>query len=249
MKNKVSIILVFIITLLVSVGGLFVMQQRLDTHSTGVLNEKLNSKETIFCANSEEELKKKYLTEKELVEVVYSMKYEQNRRTHEPVKGQLSMNQAINKGEAWAEKIFSIQIKNYKKISANLFTNDPAGINKISEILYGFWKVRLETDDLMIQMSVHSVTGQLLEIEVYSYNKQLKSSYKNPEKILAEYVSSLNMKSDTCVYYTENAMYEKMTVGDLNAVIEIGSIQVSTKSRKYDFDGVMMLHLVAGTFH
>ena len=64
MKNKVSIILVFIITLLVSVGGLFVMQQRLDTHSTGVLNEKLNSKETIFRANSEEELKKKYLTEK-----------------------------------------------------------------------------------------------------------------------------------------------------------------------------------------
>lgn len=116
MKNKVSIILVFIITLLVSVGGLFVMQQRLDTHSTGVLNEKLNSKETIFRANSEEELKKKYLTEKELVEVVYSMKYEQNRRTHEPVKGQLSMNQAINKGEAWAEKIFSIQIKNYKKL-------------------------------------------------------------------------------------------------------------------------------------
>lgn len=57
------------------------------------------------------------------------------------------------------------------------------------------------------------------------------------------------MKSDTCVYYTENAMYEKMTVGDLNAVIEIGSIQVSTKSRKYDFDGVMTLHLVAGTFH
>ena len=244
MKNKISIILVFIITLLVSVGGLFIMQQRLDIQSARLLNEKLNSKETIFRSNSEKEkLNKKFLTEDELVEVVHSMENKKNMRPHEPVKGQLSMNRAITKGKEWAQKLFSIKNQNYKKVSANLCTNDPAGINKISSILYVFWKVKLEKNNLMIQMSIHSVTGQLLGIEVYSYNNQLKSSYKNPEKILAEYVRSLNMQSNTCIY-TEGGMYEEIANGDLYAVLEIGSIQISTKRRKDYFDGVMALHLV-----
>lgn len=245
MKNKVATIFIFTVTIIVSFGGLFIMQQRLKTQSARLLNKKLNSKETIFRQNSDkEESKKKFLTENELVEVVHSMKNEKNMRFHEPVKGQLAMTQAINKGKEWAQKLFSIKIQTYKKVSANLCTNDPAGINKISEMLYSFWKVRLEQDNLMIQMSIHSVTGQLLGIEIYSYNNQLELSYKNPEKILAEYVSSLNMKSNTCIYYTENGLYEKMPIGDLCAVLEIGSIQISTKSRKYDFDGVMALYLV-----
>ncbi|MCI8955912.1 MAG: hypothetical protein HFG29_02845 [Eubacterium sp.] len=244
MKNKISIILVFIITLLVLVGGLFIMQQRLDTQSVRLLNEKLNSKETIFRSNSEKkELNKKFLTKNELVEVVHSMENKKNMRPHEPVKGQLSMNQAITKGKEWVQKLFSTKIQTYKKVSANLCTNDSAGINKIPGILYGFWEVKFEKKNLMVKMSIHSVTGQLLGIEVYSYNKQLKSSYKNPEKILAGYVRSLNMKSNTCIY-TEGGLYEKIADGDLYAVLEIGSVQISTKSRKYDFDGVMALHLV-----
>lgn len=248
MKNKVAAILVFTVTVFVSFGGLFIMQKRLETESARLLNEKLNSKETIFRPNSDkEESKKKFLSKKELVEVVYSMKDEKNVRPHEPEKGQLSMYEAINKGKEWAENIFSIKIQNYEKVSANLCTNDPAGTNKISKILYSYWKVKLEKNNLMIQMSIHSVTGQLLEIEVHSDNKQLESIYKNPEKILVQYVKSLNMESNTSIY-KKGGIYEKIADGDLYAALEIGRVQISPKSRKYDFDGVIMLYLAPGIY-
>ena len=138
MKRKIVTMLVIVFSFMIAFGGMFFMQKKLQHQEEKILSEKLNEKVKIFRENSDEEQEqtKTALTEDELVEIVQSMKNGKNMIPHEPQKGQLSIEKAVNKGKEWAENTVTTKKQIYEKVSATLCRNDAVGINDISDKLY-----------------------------------------------------------------------------------------------------------------
>lgn len=246
-----AIILAFVIAF----GGLFFMQWKLQQQEEILLSEKKIIKSEVSVNNGDKNSPtKKVLTEKELIEIVQSIENNKNVTPHEPKNSQLSMEQAIEQGKIWIKDFFAeyigndvVNLKEIKSISANLCVNNPAGKYKISDILYSYWKITLENSDVKVNMVMNSVTGQIINILICSYKKELEFSSANTESLLDHYIETLQLQSSFQYEKSDGFSYRKITNGELYAVIQKGNIMVESTKNKIHYKSGNSLNLYLST--
>ncbi len=114
---------------------------------------------------------KKTLSEEMMAEILFIWESGGIEEYHEPMPGQMNMEQAIEAGQAWIqnmekEGVLSTELsgKEFARIQARLCSVRAAA--SIEKALISYWTVIYVTDDVEVVLKIHAWTGQVWEAHI-----------------------------------------------------------------------------------
>ncbi len=113
----------------------------------------------------------------QIEEVIRSRKNYDEEVVHDPVRGQLSIEKAIEAGEKWIAEM-GLEERTGKKLNEQIyFVNAILGIREKkeastvqSEPYYSFWTVRFSSQSMDIVLNINAVTGKIWNAEIILYD-------------------------------------------------------------------------------
>lgn len=154
------------------------------------------------------------LTNRQIEEAIDSWNGRTSEIVHQPVMGQISMEEAIQNGEIWLENM-GIE-ESGKKVKGD-FVNATLGIPEQKEFLrqgeyfeqlepyYSFWTVQFSDMSKNAVLYINAVTGKVLGAEVYLYSN-LPDKFPVEKLSLFVELAELKAKDSEMVVDTEGAM-------------------------------------------
>jgi len=140
------------------------------------------------------------LSESEIASVLNNWSSRGRERPHEPMAGQINMEQAITLGLAelssYAEQgILPAELFTFNTINANLRQNLPDG-NQFLEPVYSYWTVIFTGEYTSVTLIMNAVTGQIWNIDIilrsFFYELNTDSLYN----ALDTFVSNIGLTGD-----------------------------------------------------
>lgn len=105
--------------------------------------------------------------------------------SHEPTKGQLNMEQAIEMGNSWIKDLAnqgilpSVLTQNtYQHISAILYK--PEIKTEISDDMLSCWQIKYTQEDIHMNLTLHAASGQVWKAELTASNSQMPAYLDEP---------------------------------------------------------------------
>lgn len=143
---------------------------------------------------------------------------------HDPVEGQISMNEAIKAGYEWLKKM-NINVTEKKGVALNYVnamlyavTLSKENVGKIAPY-YSFWRIALYTEEANITLDINAVTSKVWNADiVYLYNERDESMLaQNYYDSITEFVelSGISEAEVSVCDYTDDSL----TVGIENTDI------------------------------
>lgn len=138
-----------------------------------------------FDRDKEEDLT---LTEKEIEQVIRYRKNCEGELLHDPVKGQITMEQAFASGENW---LVEMGVWDHSRTHsepllhrASLGTKTAKeGLHMPIEPYYSFWTVRFSSTDMYVSLSVNAMTGRVWEAKITLYDMENVNNDKSLDKL------------------------------------------------------------------
>lgn len=172
-KGTIYTFLVFCLSFTVVFGGWFLTKEMLNCKETEILVVKgqvsmdvSETDKTQSDTSIQGEFEGEVLSEETMAEVLTVWEAGGREVLHEPMEGQMSMEQAIKAGRDWintlAEKnILSADLLecNFESTNAVLCTLDSKA--SIEKSLISYWTVTFENGDVDIVLKIHATSGQV----------------------------------------------------------------------------------------
>lgn len=138
-----------------------------------------------FDRDKEEDLT---LTEKEIEQVIRYRKNCEGELLHDPVKGQITMEQAFASGENW---LVEMGVWDHSRTHsepllhrASLGTKTAKeGLHMPIEPYYSFWTVRFSSTDMYVSLSVNAMTGRVWDAKITLYDIENANNDKSLDKL------------------------------------------------------------------
>ncbi len=185
-KSRIYTAVMFLLAVCIIFGGWFMtvrlLRQREDKFlgSTGWIE--VQSAETALLADSEqdaqtedaavqEEFHGHVMSEYTRALVLAVWEYGGNEVPHEPLPGQMNMEQAIDSGRKWIENMAAqgvftneLQVDEYDMVKASLFTlNTPLIVGNLDQSMYSYWKVQFIKSNATVELTIHAASGEIWE--------------------------------------------------------------------------------------
>lgn len=257
-KSKLSIILSALLAFGVAFSGLWIMQYRLEKEKELLLSGKGKVMAGPFLADEEEEREavfSKKLTVSELRMVLESLEHGE-KEPHEPAKGQITMEEAIEIVEKWVKefsenylKLEGLSLQEYEKISSNLCVNKSEGkVEHTQRMLYSYWTVTLEGKEIKAVVVLNAVTGQILKASLFSYLPEIDFSKADTEQLMDDYIDSFGLTQDEESQITNKMVYRSLEGNQFYVMVEKANVLVSIKNDYDDsYEFVSDIHIFLST--
>lgn len=190
--------------------------------------------------NLENENYETVLTPEQIADTLNQWKNPSNEtRPHEPIEGQLPMEQAINKGEIWIRSMkeageFTAQDSSvFHEVTAALeiHVKQEESILEL-EPYYSYWRVQFTNEQLRICLYMNAVTGQVWEADIVIYDVSKVHMEGDDSASLTEFaklagidnkkiVNKVDGEKDTALYF-ENCNFYVEKKYDSNKISEYG---------------------------
>ena len=242
-KDKAYTLLVFGLSFAVVFGGWFLTKELLDSKENEILSAKgqmvLESTKADREENHpavQEEFVPQTLTEEQMAEVLAVWEAGGREMLHEPMAGQMNMEQAITAGREWIDSLANNQILPaelteipFHDTSAVLCTLDsPASLE---ESLISYWKVVYVEDDVEIVLTIHARSGQVWDANISMNEDKMLSGTCSEEEILA--IAFPFLKNDSAKIVVEDStMYKISEEGTVYATLKRDSILIKKEEPK-----------------
>lgn len=161
-------------------------------------------------------------------------------KPHEPMKGQLNMEQALAMAEAGLS-YFSIHgiipeellQDEFTEIDASLCVNLPRkGVVAEFPPEYSYWIIGLSNEKMNVRLKINAVTGAMWDIGVYSMKEEIQLTSLNAIEILDIYTKYLGLEDEDSVRYNE-ALATKGFFGNVLQVTAVKKGNAAYKEMDY----------------
>lgn len=181
------------------------------------------------------------LSEEELLQLVKSMEQKGEVRPHEPVQGQLTMAQAMERAMAWLEETLfprfglSDALGGEYKATCFLWSPEAVGQDLGAAPWLGCWMVSVSSQDVDIALKLSAVSGQILDASV-SCSAPVSYEGSDIRTLLGEYADSFGLEGDdvwisggeTDAAAKKMPLYQSIGTKGIYAAIRADSMVVST---------------------
>ena len=177
-KDRIYTLLIFCLSFTVVFGGWILTKKMLGSQK----NKILSAKGQIVLENTEasgegggmtvsREFIPQVLSEDQMAEVLAVWETGGREVLHEPMAGQMNMEQAIEAGGEWIKLLTENQILSeelaeyqFQDTSAVLCTLE--SLASLEETLISYWKINYSEDDVSIVLKIHAATGQVWKADI-----------------------------------------------------------------------------------
>lgn len=240
-KDKIYTLLVFCLSFTVVFGGWFFTKRLLYCKE----REMLAAKGQIVLENTkadgeendskvQENFVPQVLSEEQMAEILTVWEAGGREILHEPMAGQMNMEQAIEVGETWITSLAENQILSadfigysFRDTSAVLCTLD--GTVSLEESWISYWKITYTGDDVKIVLKIHAATGQIWKADISMNEDKMLYGVCTDEEVLTAAFPFLTGASDKIIR-EDNKMYKVSENGILSATLKRDSVVVDKQT-------------------
>ena len=179
------------------------------------LKELLADKENAHNLRENAEYDEKYELTADDIQSVLICWYEGVEVVHDPVEGQISMNEAITAGYNWLREM-NINVPEKKGVALNYVSALLLAVTLSKENLeklapyYSFWKINLYTEESDITLYVNAVTSTVWKADIiHHYKEKDKETFnKNRYDDLTKFIelSGLSASEITVSDYSDDSL-------------------------------------------
>lgn len=198
----------------IAFGGLFLVQGRLSLEQKQLLEGggkvELPQTGTAEAAESVGICLQDSLAEEDLLQLLHSLEQMDEVRPHEPLEGQLTMIQAINRSEAWLEEFFlsyftsdDLPAKEYKA-NCYLWAPETAGASPEASPRLSCWTVSLSNQSIDASLTLSAVSGQILDAAVSCSAPASAQNSQDLLTLLDKYALSFGLEEDATLICIED---------------------------------------------
>lgn len=242
-KDKVYTLLVFCLSFTVVFGGWFLTKELLHSKEEEILSAKgqvvLESTKADGEENNpavQEEFVPQALSEEQMAEVLTVWEAGGREILHEPMTGQMNMEQAIAAGREWIDmlsenRVLPTEVTEYpfRDTSAVLCTLDSS--LPLEESLISYWKVTYAEGDVEIALMIHARSGQVWNANISMNEDKMLYGTCSDEEILA--IAFPFLTSENAVTISENPTLCKVSEeGTVYATLKRDNILVKKEEPK-----------------
>lgn len=243
-RGMINTLLAVCLSTAVVFGGWFFTVERLGQKEAELLARKgevalgasgkdIKEKES---KETEAEFQEKKLSEDEMATILATWEGGGYALLHEPLEGQMTMEQAILAGKDWINRLAEQKIlpdflageePSFDKIKAVLSTIDTKSSPE-EKTLFGSWTITYEKDDVEIILKLHAASGQIWGADIYAKpGTMLPESFNNGELLTIAFPA---MKGKNVELITVGrTVYKCYTGGKVYAALKRSSILVNEK--------------------
>lgn len=241
-RGKIYTLLIFGVSFAVVFGGWFFTREMLDQKEAVILANKgeilVEVADVDVNENNPEAGKFEgvVLTENEIAEVLTVWSAGGREVLHEPMSGQMNMEQAINTGREWIDRLAVNSILpaylsecSFDDTSAVLCSLD----NSVSlqENYISYWKVTYVEGDVEIILTIHALSGQVWDANITMSEDEMLYETCSDEEILSIAFPFLeNGNTETIV--DNSTIYKISEEGTVYATLKRDSIMVKKEEPK-----------------
>ena len=220
LRRRILTAVVVLISCIIAFGGFYVMKKLLLQKEESLLSQSGTIPVTGTELTEADSSPRAELTRDELIQVLKSMESPREEKPHEPFGQQLSMKEAIEKGDQWMEQFYGKYAgKKYEGkglyVSGVLCDKGPE-IQKgtIDDELYSYWIVEYIVKNAEVTLFLNSVTGQVLRAKIMSYERIADGKDSvDREGLLGSYVESFALKVKPDIKKKGDMRYVKLGKG------------------------------------
>ena len=240
-KDKIYTLLVFCLSFTVMSGGWFLIKGLLYYKE----REMLSAKGQIVLENTKTDREEnnsgvqgnfvpQVLSEEQMAAILTVWEAGGREILHEPMAGQINMEQAIEAGEKWIISLAEKQILSagfigysFRDTSAVLYTLDSAVLLEESWISY--WKITYTGDDVKIVLKIHAATGQVWKADIsMNEDKMLYGVCTNEEVIAAAFPFLTGISARIII--EDSKVYKVSENGIISATLKRDSVVVDKQT-------------------
>ena len=142
--------------------------------------------------------KRPRLTETEMARILINWESPDQERPHEPMEGQLSMEEAIDAADAYLAEwgkagLFPTAWETYEVARAYLCQNLPEGRGDLLDPALSYWTVSLSDQNLRATLTINAVTGQVWKASFSFLQMRVYLKEAEIEHVLNTFISQLDM--------------------------------------------------------
>ena len=196
-KDKIDTLIVFCLSFTVVFGGWFLTKGLLHCKE----NEMLTAKGQIVLDNTkadeeennpamQQDFVPQVLSEDQMAEVLTVWEAGGREILHEPMAGQMNMEQAIDAGTKWITSLTKQYILSadfigysFRDTSAVLCTLD--SFASLEESWISYWVITYTGDDVKIVLKIHAATGQIWKADISMNEDKMPYGVCTDEEVLA----------------------------------------------------------------
>lgn len=182
------------------------------------------------------------LSESQIYKVLQSWEAEIGERPHEPVDGQLSMEQAIDIGKTglsyfYEQGIIPAELLEYDKTNAYLCEKQPRGQeNYTINPYYSYWSITFSGENKRVTLVINAMTGQIWEAAISG------AGIAETEKALDAFISYLDF-GDGDSYITDGTISIKSYSDGMLYAIARRYTSTTTSVGEEGLEGFMRIYL------
>lgn len=231
-KGKLYTLLVFCLSFAVVFGGWFLTKEMLNRKETMLLARKgqvsMEVLETDFTV--QEDFQGEILTEDMMAEILTVWEAGGRERIHEPMAGQMNMEQAIKAGREWIATLAEnnilpayLQESGFDNTNAALYTLKSEV--SLKENLISYWKVTYVEDDVKIILMLHAVSGQVWKADISMSEEKMLLGTGIEEEALAIAFPFVTGE-DTRMTTENDVLYKLSEKGKVYAALKRDSVLI-----------------------
>ncbi len=157
-----------------------------------------------------------------------------NELPHEPQKGQMNMEQAIDAGKDWITVMADYGIApeklaecDFDKVTAKLCTLDTQV--DFDDSLLSYWLIQFTENDVTVSLTVHAASGEIWKASLSMKESDRSSKEYSPDEMLEIAFPFTNRGSMETVNLINNATCEIMPGGLIYAAVKERQTKVDTQ--------------------
>lgn len=238
-KKMMGTAAALLLSLCIAVGGLCILRVGLEKEERSMLSRGGTVEQTSGSAQEQGEggTEVRYtesdisLSEEELYQVLKNHEDSEVFYPHEPYYGQLPMDEAVERGEAWIEELkketglFSASSGELgKKVSAYLYR--PGGEEEMildSNRIFSIWDLDFYGENFSVSMEMNAVTGQILRMKFYKEKEDLEIQEADIKKLTKFFVSQFELKADGELEEEGGQLVQSLCDGQFYVVEELNA--------------------------
>lgn len=241
-RGKIYTLLIFCVSFAVVFGGWFFTREMLDRKEAVILANKGEISVEVVDVDVNEnnpeagKFEGVVLTENEIAEVLTVWNAGGREVFHEPMTGQMNMEQAINTGREWIDRLAESNILpgylsecSFDDTSAVLCSLDRSV--SLQENYISYWKVTYVEGDVEIILTIHALSGQVWDADITMDEDKMLYGTCSDEEILASAFPFLE-NGNTEIVVENSTIYRISEEGTIYATLKRDSILVNKEEPK-----------------
>lgn len=237
-KSIIYTIPIVLLSFMVVSGGWFLMNKMLDRREekilgqTGQITVGMAEKDNQDAEDKVKSFSGQKLSEKERIKVLKIWETGKKLIPHEPLEGQMNMEQAITKGAEWIDMVE----KSENLISADAvweFENTSAKLcsfedkTEVEKEKISFWEIQYENAEMQILLKIHALSGEVWSAEI-TMGESDKEVFGSVGELLQAVFPFFRAGSDR-IYKKNNIRYMQNETDSMYLLMKRSDVKINSK--------------------